>query len=350
MARPRVFVSSTFYDLKHVRASLELFIESLGFDAILFEKGDITFHPDFALDESCYREAEGSDIFVLIIGGRYGSGASDTKLQDKPKFFDSYRSITEKEFDTAQAADIPTFIMLDKAVHAEYQTYTKNKDNQSINYAHVDSINVFKLIDNIFAKNKNNPVHNFERASDMESWLREQWSGLFRELLRTRSQQKQLSALNAQVSQLQSINETLKNYLEAVLDKISPESDSLIKNEHEKLENEKMNSRLVNNQFYSYLVDSMGIDDGSAREIIANPTNEEEAIKLIQSKIDLIDPKQTNPLLEFPGSIQYYNRARSIMGKSPISFRGDQLYMNLTSDKTRYPTRAKARRSTEPDK
>ena len=35
MARPRVFVSSTYYDLKHIRASLENFIESLGFDAVL---------------------------------------------------------------------------------------------------------------------------------------------------------------------------------------------------------------------------------------------------------------------------------------------------------------------------
>lgn len=39
MARPRIFVSSTHYDLKHLRSSLENFIESLGFDAILSEKG-----------------------------------------------------------------------------------------------------------------------------------------------------------------------------------------------------------------------------------------------------------------------------------------------------------------------
>jgi hypothetical protein len=35
MAKPRIFVSSTYYDLKYIRASLELFIESLGFDAII---------------------------------------------------------------------------------------------------------------------------------------------------------------------------------------------------------------------------------------------------------------------------------------------------------------------------
>src|SRR5438270_9251216 len=32
MARPRVFVSSTYYDLRHIRGSLEVFIGSLGYD------------------------------------------------------------------------------------------------------------------------------------------------------------------------------------------------------------------------------------------------------------------------------------------------------------------------------
>ncbi len=46
MAKPRVFVSSTYYDLKHIRNSVETFIENLGYDAVLFESGDIPFHHD----------------------------------------------------------------------------------------------------------------------------------------------------------------------------------------------------------------------------------------------------------------------------------------------------------------
>jgi hypothetical protein len=76
MAKPRIFVSSTYYDLRHLRSSLENFIESFGFEAILSEKGDIAYLPDTPLDESCYREARSADTFVLIIGGRYGSEAS----------------------------------------------------------------------------------------------------------------------------------------------------------------------------------------------------------------------------------------------------------------------------------
>ena len=70
MARPRVFISSTYYDLRHIRASLDVFVRSLGFDTVLSEKGDIAYTPDRPLDESCYQEVESSDIFVMIIGGR----------------------------------------------------------------------------------------------------------------------------------------------------------------------------------------------------------------------------------------------------------------------------------------
>ncbi|MBW2570128.1 MAG: DUF4062 domain-containing protein [Deltaproteobacteria bacterium] len=51
MAKPRIFVSSTYYDLKHIRAPLEIFIESLGYESILSEKGDIAYSPEQPLDE-----------------------------------------------------------------------------------------------------------------------------------------------------------------------------------------------------------------------------------------------------------------------------------------------------------
>ena len=41
MARPRIFISSTFYDLKHVRYDLENFIRSLGYEPIMNDRGNI---------------------------------------------------------------------------------------------------------------------------------------------------------------------------------------------------------------------------------------------------------------------------------------------------------------------
>ena len=67
MARPRVFISSTFYNLKQVRASLEEFVRAMGYDPVITD--NITYLPDQPLDESCYLEAASCDLFVLIIGG-----------------------------------------------------------------------------------------------------------------------------------------------------------------------------------------------------------------------------------------------------------------------------------------
>src|SRR5256885_8779743 len=128
MAKPRVFVSSTYYDLKHIRSSLEVFIESLGYDAILSEKGVIPYTPDIPLDESCYREVQNSDIYVLIIGGRYGSEISLNKKSSSKEFYDQYESITKREYKNALDKDIPTYIFIDRSVYSEYQTFLNNKD------------------------------------------------------------------------------------------------------------------------------------------------------------------------------------------------------------------------------
>jgi hypothetical protein len=228
MAKPRVFVSSTYYDLRHIRSSLELFIESVGHEPVLSEKGDIAYMPDIALDESCYREAGACDIFVLVVGGRYGSEVSAGDPKALRQAFERYDSITRKEYDTAYNQDVPIFVLIESSVYAEYRTYLKNRDNKNIRYAHVDSINVFRFIEFILDKPRNSPIFPFERSSQIELWLREQWSGLFRELLRSRSQQRQLFALTEQVTELKTANETLKNYLEALLKGIAPKDSSQI--------------------------------------------------------------------------------------------------------------------------
>ncbi len=77
MAKPRIFVSSTYYDLKHIRNSLEAFIEGFGYEPVLFESGDIPFRHNAPMDESCYSEISNCNMLVLIIGGRVGSPASE---------------------------------------------------------------------------------------------------------------------------------------------------------------------------------------------------------------------------------------------------------------------------------
>lgn len=253
MARPRIFISSTYYDLKHLRSSLENFVESLGFDAVLSEKGNIAYIPDIALDESCYKEVGNIDIFVIIIGGRYGSEKSKTRTGTPKQFYENYDSITKQEYESALSQDIPIYILIEKSVYAEYETYRKNKGNKAIIYAHVDSVNIFHLIEKILSQSQNNPIQQFDRYADIEGWLKEQWAGLFRDLLKRMSSQKQLASLDLQVSVMAEINTTLKTYLETIISEIVPtKSESLIESETERIKNEteRIEESLLQRDFY----------------------------------------------------------------------------------------------------
>lgn len=261
MAKPRVFVSSTYYDLKHVRSSLDIFIESLGYDSVLSEKGDIAYSPDMPLDESCYKEVSNADIFVLIIGGRYGSEASDGGKKRNKDFYDRYESVTKKEFGEAIGRDIPTYVLVEQSVYSEYHTYLRNKDNKNVSYAHVDSANIFRFIEEILSRPRNNPTQTFEKFSDIEAWLREQWAGLFRELLKRMSEQKRFAELSQQVDGLKEINNTLKTYLESVMRVVSPEeSPKLIANEAKRLIEREKNEKIRENELFVYLTSRYRVD------------------------------------------------------------------------------------------
>lgn len=312
MAKPRVFISSTYYDLKHIRASIEQFVESLGFDAILSERGDIAYLPDAPLDDSCYREAATADIFVVIIGGRYGSAASGENSQL------DFDSITRREFEHAQNSNVPTFILIDSNVYAEYQTYLLNRNIESIEYAHVDSIGVFKFVEFSMSKNKNNPIFAFDRSTQITNWLRDQWAGLFRELLQAKSQQQQLLALSAQVNELKSLNGTLATYLEAVLGEINPEEASnIISKEHQRISEIKSRTDLMSNSFFSWLI-NRGLDHSEAINIIIEPNTPEEAIGALDQKFD--PDTHLNVLIDSREAQSDYNKARKTLHLSPIKF------------------------------
>ena len=287
MAKPRVFVSSTYFDLKHIRASLEIFIESLGYEAILSEKGDIAYSPDQPLDESCYREARNADIFVLLVGGRYGAGASSGTQKRTKEFYDRYDSITKQEYLNAVSQDIPIYVLVEKGVYADYETYLRNKDNKDISYAHVDSVNIFRLIEFILSRPRNNPVFHFDRFSDIESWLREQWAGLFKEFIHRMSQQSQISSLSSQVTELAEVNKTLKRYLEEVVSKISPDSSAkLIEAETDRLAEFRKKSEIRENPLIKELHGVFGVPLEKLYAALVEAKTPREFVERVSAEVD----------------------------------------------------------------
>lgn len=260
MSKPRVFVSSTYFDLRHVRRGIEEFIESLGYDAVLFESGDIPFSHLDSLDQSCYREIEACHMLVLIIGGRYGSQVSREKEIDlvvKEKAFLEFNSITKKEYETARQRDIPIYIFLEKGVANEYRTYKENKNSELIKYAHVDSVNIFKLLDDIYFQKRNNLTHEFENIEDITAWLKNQWAGLFGFLLARQSSESQLKSLQSQLSQLKETSDVLKAYTESImLGTAKPDSEKLIKEMEQKLLKHKI-ARILSIQPIRFLMERM---------------------------------------------------------------------------------------------
>ena len=241
--KPRVFVSSTYYDLKHIRNSIERFIIQYGFEPVLFESGNVFFEHDKELDISCYNEVKLCHIMILIIGGRYGAPSSEEKHKEFiSKYEKNYISITRKEFREAFDNNIPVFIFVDKNVYGEYHTFKKNqqffndileKENSEFKFAHVDNVNIFNFIDEV----KSKPLITFEKFDDIEKYIREQWAGMFFNYINELKKNKDKNEILSSVTDLKNITDRMNEMVDEIGKQILTESDnyiSTVKKQNEK--------------------------------------------------------------------------------------------------------------------
>lgn len=171
MAAPRVFISSTYYDLRHVREDIGNFIKSMGYEPVMHDRGGVTYAQSETLEESCYNELQNCDIVICIIGNRYGTKSQDGDL-----------SITMQELMSAIKSRKKIYIYVLKDVYIENKTYLKNR-NKEFEAASVDNIKIHEFVSDILEKVKNHPIETFENISDIINNLRTQFAGLFQRLL-----------------------------------------------------------------------------------------------------------------------------------------------------------------------
>ena len=186
MTGPRVFVSSTFYDLKQVRADLESFIEEMGYEPILHEKGSIPYGKHKPPEAYAYQEVELCDIMVSIIGGRFGTESKQER---------GY-SISQNELRRAIAKGVPIYIFIDKNVDTEFYTYLENKKNPRVRYRFVDNTRVFEFIEDLRKLPCNNAIFTFEKCSEIIDYLKAQWAGSFRNFLQEQKKEVRGEILN----------------------------------------------------------------------------------------------------------------------------------------------------------
>ena len=222
--RPRIFVSSTFYDMKYIREDLTRFISMMNYEPILSETGSIGYTPYKKLDISCYEAMHNSDMAVLIIGGRYGSPASDEKTKNE---LSEYISVTRQEFRTARDEHIPVYVFIDEKVFTEYELYLSNSDREivnDINYNYIDNINIFRFISEI--RSLGLPEFHFSTIKDIENALADQWAGLMKDHLKLLREQ----------AAVEKVSETLDRFEDVISnldDKLSLLGDRLYQNNHD---------------------------------------------------------------------------------------------------------------------
>lgn len=222
--KPRIFISSTYYDLKYVRESLEKFLYNMNFEPVLFEANKVTFEHGKPLDVSCFNEVKTCHIMILMIGGRYGSIISEQDSEIEKLIYDKeYTSITRKEYETALQNNIPTFIFIDKNVHSEYNTYKINREfydtavkDFSFKFFSVDSINVFKFIDLV----SNKALKSFEKIEEIEFYLRDQISGMFHLYLESLKQNSKQDEIFDAVKELKNLTSSMNAVVKEVGKKI----------------------------------------------------------------------------------------------------------------------------------
>jgi hypothetical protein len=213
MSKPRIFISSTFYDLRNVRSDIDRFIREQGYEPVLFEKGHVAYGKEGRLEDDCYREISGCDILINIIGGRFGTQASDSAY-----------SISQRELKTAIESGKQIYVFIERSVYAEYNTFLANRDLAGFKPVSVNDMRVFIFIEEILSLSGKNPVHAFEISSDIITYLREQWAGLFQALLQEHSRRKEVNLLE----RIENTAETL-NQLVTFLTEERRQGDNAIK-------------------------------------------------------------------------------------------------------------------------
>jgi len=131
-------ISSTFFDLKQVRADLARFLEEqLGYAPLISEWSSFPIDPDVNTIENCRRRVElDADVLILLIGGRYGAVDSS-----------SSKSVTNIEYLAARAKGIPIYAFVERKVLAALPFWKANKGGDFSSA--VDDSRVFDFVEEV---------------------------------------------------------------------------------------------------------------------------------------------------------------------------------------------------------
>ena len=206
MAIPRLFVSSTCYDLQEIRFQLRNFIRDFGYDAVMSEFDDIFYSYETHVQDSCIEEINKCHLFILVVGNNYGSFYHQDKQENITP-----DSVTLREFRRALDVRIYKHIFINKYVEYDYKNYKRALDKFNLRYFQENNVSneetenvrsnlkmqfdeqyhfpydsykyVFYFLDIIHELKEGNAINTFENFADIKETLRKQWAGFMFESL-----------------------------------------------------------------------------------------------------------------------------------------------------------------------
>ncbi len=157
-------VSSTFYDLRQIREDLRRFLQDeLGYRPLLSEHSSFPLSPDANTIDNCRERVEqDADIFVLVIGGRYGTIDDETS-----------KSVTNLEYLTARLKGIPIYAFIEQGILALVPIWKSNPTADFV--SRVDTPRLFDFIEQVRSTDKV-WMQEFKHAGDIIDALRIQFA------------------------------------------------------------------------------------------------------------------------------------------------------------------------------
>lgn len=163
MAKPRIFISSTCFDLIDIRSELTSFLETYNFEVLNSQLHNFGVSPELHSHTACLEQVNNADYFIVIIGKRRGG-----------TFIGSEQSITNEEYKLAVKRGIPIMVFVDKAIDNNLVLYKKNPamDFSSM----IDDKRIFHFVEYIKSSSANNWVFQYENINDIKNVIKSQYS------------------------------------------------------------------------------------------------------------------------------------------------------------------------------
>lgn len=186
----------------------------MGYEPVLSDEGDVYYNPVSHTHNSCLDEVSNCQMFVLIIGGRYGG-----------THINSSESITNEEYRIAVNNNIPVFTLVDSAVSSDHHLYQINGKNSEIdrdkvNYPASDNVKIFHFINEVRKNTINNAIHPFRNFSDIEAYLKKQWAGMLFDFILKSRNEKQSELTNKLLTDLSMVSRKTEELLKSVYGKL----------------------------------------------------------------------------------------------------------------------------------